>query len=329
MSQPFEDWQPTFDAVHNVPGSTKQQPAKKTVQALQEEAERNRRRQVADVAVGLGAVDTGDDFDPWDWLSFWSGERITGEAETAADIIALDGRVTALEGGGVVTTYTVSGTWTNPTPAEHNPIQVICINGGDGGSRGVLNLRDTIKGGQSGGYMQKTLFTDEISSTVAMTIGSAGAGATSFGRGGTGAVTSFGTYVVGLKGVGAIFRDGAYSTGIPPGDGGNGAVSGGHGATDFAMPSTNGHGGPFAPGGLAGFGSSSSAVNGRNGTSPPANIPSGGGGGGGGSAYNTLAGAGGNGAFPGGGGGGGGLVGSNNDDGGDGGAGCIFVITTA
>ena len=90
MTQP-DDWDHIFDAVQKVPGSTKQQPAKKTPQALQADAERQRKRYAADVAVSMGAVDTGEDFDPYAALS--------DIAEGNADAIGeLDDRVTSLEG---------------------------------------------------------------------------------------------------------------------------------------------------------------------------------------------------------------------------------------
>lgn len=60
MTQP-EDWQKTFDAVHSPPGKTKQQPSKKTVQSLQDEALRARRTYASDVAVAMGGVVTEDD----------------------------------------------------------------------------------------------------------------------------------------------------------------------------------------------------------------------------------------------------------------------------
>jgi hypothetical protein len=83
------DWQPTFDAVHNIPGSTKQQPAKKTPQAIREEAERNRRRQLSDVAVAMGGVITEDD-DPFEVINTqWNlGGQSTAELKRETDSIA-------------------------------------------------------------------------------------------------------------------------------------------------------------------------------------------------------------------------------------------------
>jgi hypothetical protein len=292
-----------------------------------------------DFADGDTAVETVMDSlspkeNPFEWITegwkaiikvFLPDSTVLTPEEVMAAAAALNGRLTMLEGGGVVTTHTVSGTWTNPSPTEHKAIQVICVNGGDGGARRSSNYHDQAKGGQSGGYMQKTLYTDELPATVAMVMGAPGAGATSGGRGGEGGVTSFGTYVVGMKGVGAIFGDGTFSTGIPPGNGGDGAYY----SDSPQFPSTDGQGGPFAPGGRSGFGSTSGTVAGSAGASAPANIPSGGAGGGGGSVGGTLAltGVGGAGGFPGGGGGAGGSTDTAFADGGPGGAPCIYIIT--
>ena len=250
--------------------------------------------------------------------------QATAEAEAA--VKNLNGRVVQLEGGRTITTYTVSGTWTNPTPTQHNLITVICICGGDGGGRPQTSTGDTAKGGQSGGYMSKQFYTDEIPATVAMTIGAGGAGASSAGNnGGSGGATSFGSLLVGAKGVGAAFRDGSFQVAVPPGNGGNGGWSYESLTSPFpraVVASQPGSGSGFAPGGRPGFSSSGAA-----GSASPANIPAGGGGGGGGS----ETGAGGIGGFPGGGGGAGGIniqSGSGSSGVGAAGAsGCIYIVT--
>lgn len=257
-----------------------------------------------------------------------------GLAETEQAVLNLNGRIVALEGSGTVITHTVSGTWTNPTPTEHNLITFVCINGGDGGAKGGSNIVENNKGGRGGGYIQKSFYTDELPATVAMTIGAGGAGftATGGGSGGSGAVTSFGSLLVGLKGVGAVFKTGGaipYETGVSPGDGGSGGYMAGDSASRIWEPSENGTGGPFAPGGLAGFGNLTAEVVGKNGSAAPASIPSGGGGGGGGSitfqSFQNI-GPGGNGGFPGGGGGGGASSVTSDANGGNGAAGCIYEI---
>lgn len=315
------DWDAYFRAAQKVPGGKHQQPAKKNFDELAREADYQRRRYTANVAVAMGAVDTGDNFDPDAWIS-------DKEAARQAELLALDGRITALEGGGTVTTYTVSGTWTNPYPSDHKLIQVICVNGGDGGGKAALGYRDQPKGGQSGGYIQKSFFTDELDATVAMTIGAAGFGKSSGGGpGGVGGVTSFGSYLVGIKGIGAVYNDGARlpDKGVPPGNGGNAVFTPGTGDSDILIPSSDGQGGPFAAGGRAGFGTGGN-VHGDNGSAAPANIPSGGGGGGGGSATSTDVGDGGTGGFPGGGGGAAAKIGIFYGNGGYGGAGCIYIV---
>lgn len=265
-------------------------------------------------------------------------EEAPGLAETEQAVLDLNGRIVALEGSGTVITHTISGTWTNPTPTEHNLITFICVNGGDGGAKGGSQIVENNKGGRSGGYIQKSFYTDELPATVAMTIGAGGAGFTASGGGpgGSGAVTSFGSLLVGIKGVGAVFKPGGaipYETGVAPGDGGDGGYMAIFGSADAATriwePSTNGKGGPFAPGGAAGFGNLTAEVVGKNGTTAPAGIPSGGGGGGGGSitfqSFQNI-GPGGNGGFPGGGGGGGASSSTSDANGGNGGAGCIYEV---
>lgn len=108
-----DSWEAVFAAAQTIPGSTRQQPAQKTVQALQDEAQRQRRSYAADIAVSMGAVDTGEGFDPYEYLADQASNnadaidgldtRVTsleGDVGTGLpdDISALDGRVTTLEG---------------------------------------------------------------------------------------------------------------------------------------------------------------------------------------------------------------------------------------
>ena len=259
--------------------------------------------------------------------------RIFGGAESnelvdADDAVkALNGRIVALEGGGVLTTYTVNTVWPNPTPTEHKRIKVIVFCGGDGGGRPSTNFRDQAKGGNNGGYVEVWLWTDEIPSSVSITIGAAGAGATfGGGDGSVGSVSSFGSIVIGRKGVGAVSTDGAYEPkGIPPGDGGRGGFCE---TTDgFLLASSEGVGGAFALGGRSGFGTSGTDIDGKNGESAPTGVISGGGGGGGGSVGNTTAGNGGNGGWPGGGGGAAAKMNGNYGNGGNGGHGGVQIVT--
>lgn len=247
-------------------------------------------------------------------------EQAAAEAQEA--VTNIHGRVTALEGGGVMTTYTISGTWTNPAPTEHRLITVIAVGGGDGGAKGSTGIQDTAKGGRNGGYVSRQLYTDELPATVAMVIGAPGAGNTSGGLGGSGGTTTFGTFVVSTKGLGAVYKDdGSYAVAIAPGDGGNGSR---YDANGPMVPSQPGVSSAFAVGGTAGFGGFG---NGGDGGTAPANVPSGGGGGGGGSVLTpATTGPGGLGGFPGGGGGGGAGFGTGFGNGASGASGCIYVI---
>lgn len=256
----------------------------------------------------------------------YTGSGTTGNAPSVLNssvAASINARITALEGGGTLTQYTTSATWTNPTPAAHNLITIICINGGQGGGK-PGNQTGGGSPGISGGYKSQQFYTDQISASYAMTIGTGGGGSTTAGAAGTaGGTTSMGGLLVGAAGVGSIIKaDGTYSVAIPPGDGGFGAggstTSGG-----AAFHAENGQSGPFAAGGRGGLG----AVGGT-GTAAPSGVPSGGGGGGGGGVTGTATvSAGGAGGAPGGGGGGGGNIGTNEANGAAGAAGCIYVIT--
>lgn len=65
MTDPY--WGPLFEALSKIPGRTKQD-HRKSVDDLIRHNELLRRQYVADVAVGLGAVDDGE-MDPWAWLA--------------------------------------------------------------------------------------------------------------------------------------------------------------------------------------------------------------------------------------------------------------------
>lgn len=247
---------------------------------------------------------------------------------TATEVAGHETRITALEGIGVMTQYNTSQTWTKPTVSPTNGLPygpddlftVICIRGGRGGAKGsVANghaFGGGAPGGDSGGYVSRQFKYSDLPSTVAMTVGAAGTGATVAGNDGNpGGATSFGSLVVGSPGLGAVYKaDGTYATSLPPGDGGRGGV---WDSSAYIVTGENGKSGPFAAGGRT-----ANTGNGGDGDDAPAGIPSGGGGGAGGGA----SGLGGEGGFPGGGGGGGGRNGGVMQNGGPGGAGSIYVI---
>lgn len=81
------EWQPIIDAVSKEPSS---KPKKRlTEQDLQDRNREINRRNAANLAVAHGAVDTGDDFDPWDWFSGWSNgitTQLTENTEAIANL---------------------------------------------------------------------------------------------------------------------------------------------------------------------------------------------------------------------------------------------------
>ena len=89
MTQP-DSWERIFERVGKVPGSTKQQPAKKTVQALQDEAQFQRRQYAWDVAVSMGQVQTEGDDDPYTAINdAWNaGGQSTADLEREQQSIA-------------------------------------------------------------------------------------------------------------------------------------------------------------------------------------------------------------------------------------------------
>lgn len=253
-------------------------------------------------------------------------ELMRGVVETTQNH---ENRISLLEGAGVITTHTTSGTWTKPAGYQDDDLfTFICICGGNGGSEAVTanTARQRAPGGLGGGYISKQFRYGDLPATVAMTIGAGGAGATEDGLGAEGGITSFGTLLVGTKGIGAIFKaDGSYAVSYGPGNGGKGGIN--DVTNDVFADAERGESSGFAAGGEPGFPASGLVV-GQNGADAPVGVPSGGGGGGGGN-YDSLSatiGPGGDGGFPGGGGGGGGIGNTSSANGGNGANGCIYEV---
>lgn len=133
------EWQPTFDELQRLRNPGKGQPPSQ--QDLVERMGFFRKRGKADVAVSLGAMDTGDDFDPDWWLGNWSlgiQQTLTEHTEaiatlneisaatnaTAAYVSDIDAMATVARAS-VVTTGIASGS-TKPRYAD-----VIDIDEGD------------------------------------------------------------------------------------------------------------------------------------------------------------------------------------------------------
>jgi len=90
--------------------------------------------------------------------------------------------------------FSSNGTY-NKSGSDVKRVRIICVGGGGGG-------RGYGESGGAGGYAERTLGADGITS-VAITVGGAGAGGNYFGNSPAGGTTSFGSYVSATGGFGA------------------------------------------------------------------------------------------------------------------------------
>lgn len=231
-------------------------------------------------------------------------------------------------------TFISSGTWTAPAGySAESEVTVEMWGGGGGGGR----RNSTISGGGGGGSYAKASFRlGDLGATVAVTVGTGGAGATS-SNGVAGGNSTFGSLLTafgGGSGTSGVGGGGAGGGGVGANGsagGAGGSLGGGAGSTasgggvDGVFPQAGGGGGNgaatvFKGGnslyGGAGGGGSTGSTSFAGGTSVF--------GGNGGASASTNAGSGTNGSIPGGGGGGGGANGGTV--GGDGGRGEVRVI---
>lgn len=294
------------------------------------------------------------------WFIAAQGANIDTDDTMAADSDSLvpsqKATKTALSKKGVLSydVFTSSGTWNKPDGAK--VVEIFAIGGGGGGGKGSTGAEGTARngggGGGPGGAVVGQFDADDLSSTVAVTVGTGGAGGTTdggFNTGGAGGASSFGSYVQAGGGTGGA--SGAMALG--PGAGGEagasslqvggGGMASGAAGVPYGHPGTNGHVGSGAGGssrradngqnlGLQGGNSSAGAGGTQGGDAAPGGngvtgsaTNGGSGGGGGGKGL-----AGGNGGFPGGGGGGGGANRTGDGAGGNGGAGAngkVIAIT--
>lgn len=149
---------------------------------------------------------------------------------------------------------TTTGTWTKPTLVNaSSSVLVECWGGGGGGGS---RSGSASGGGGGGGYIYKMFKASDLTSTVAITIGSGGAANTAGGN------TTFGSYLTAYGGGGGVNNN----TGAGGGGGGMTAGASGSAANGGAGGSpVGGAGGAGAGTGNDGFGGAGGAGNGSGG----------------------------------------------------------------
>ena len=292
------------------------------------------RNEAGSAWITLGTVDqTNNVFNP-NFLPATQAEAEAGSNNVKGMTpLRVSQAISALTVSGAVTDYQnflSSGTWTKPSLTNANALVAIEMWGGGGGGSRTSSTGDNAAGGGGGGYGFRILPALLLGSTVAVTVGSGGTGATSdLTNGGAGGSSSIPSYLSVGGGSGGNSTSSTSSFG---GDGahGSGNFGAGSGASNPSSGGTTGAtDGTFWGGGGGGAGTSGAdayfGAGGGAGASSSGGLTGGtsfylGGLGGYGPAGST--GAGGNGVAPGGGG-----AGGRGGNGGTGGAGRVRIWT--
>lgn len=315
------DWAETLNAVKKVPGKGRTKNDRLGMDQVAQWQEFQQQRTGADVAVAVGAVDTGDDFDGWGHFTEWAADQIAGFVNIWNGWFGSGGTGAPAQTQYVIesikdavingyTVHTVTSNETNWAVPSHTEMIAILIGGGMPGSTGGSSAGGSLvapaAGGLDGSYIAQPIDLTGITA-LDMQVGTAGnksyirvANATPH----TGAVV-LSSPAAGSPG-GIASQLGYTTTSSTPGRGGQGEGGGsGH------QPATAGTSTPSATGGAIGGNNGVYGLPGGAGgtVSAGATTKCGGAGGGGGGAgvfiFNT-GGTGGAGGYPGGGGGGGG-----------------------
>lgn len=239
---------------------------------------------------------------------------------------ALQNQINEISEGGVSASrafFGTSGTWTKPAGQWSRHI-IDVIGGGSGGGCGDTTFGDNGVGGWVGGWAQAEFFDSDLPSTLTVTVGLGGVGATTTGaQGGNGGTSTVVGYLSAGGGTGSFSGSAGFGSKTIA------SIRGGVGGRSTAAASP-GTGHDYAAGGLAGTGPGGKGGDGNTPTPSTKAYP--GTGGGGGSYVNNVGlngGNGGNGGYPGGPGGGGAApgFGGARGNGGNGAAGGVWITS--
>lgn len=154
-----DDWAQIFDRVKQVPGGSSG--TKKLTEAeAQERWSWINQRNASDIAISFGGVDTGEDYDPWAWLSEWSSgvtTTITANTEAIANLadIAAASSTTAayvadIDDMATIPRYALStiGTSGSSTsrPKSRNVLAGVRVSTSSGGGLGNVWMFDGVTG---------------------------------------------------------------------------------------------------------------------------------------------------------------------------------------
>lgn len=335
------DWAETLSAVKKVPGNGRTKNDRLGMDQVQQWQEFQQQRTGADVAVAVGGVDTGDDYDGWSHFTNWAADQVAGFVNIWNGWFESGGTGTPAQTQYVIesikdavingyTVHTVTSDETNWPVPSHTECIGIAIGGGQNGQggNGSASAVSSI-GGLDGSYVAQHL---DLTGITALDIQVGTAGNRSYVREANTTTPHSGTVVLQSPPHGS---DGGVSTPLgytpttsTPGRGGNG---GGWGAG--AAAATAGESSAVGAGGAAGGDNGTWGLPGQPGgaVSAGALTKCGGGGGGGGGAARVAFNVGGNGGaggYPGGGGGAGGNASIGPaGSGGPGAPGVVFIYT--
>ena len=172
---------------------------------------------------GQTAFDTGTGW----FIGSPSGTAKFSFGNSAGNKITWDG-ATLLIVGTVPDTqvFTASGTWTKPAGALF--VRVVLVGAGGGGAGGHSQFGYAGTGGGGGAIFERIFRASDLSATVAITVGTGGAGGSATNNGSPGGTSSFGTYIYAYGGGGGLQGNTSSKTG------GGGGGSGGVGALGAA-----------------------------------------------------------------------------------------------